>query len=168
MILMSLLLTLNTFHTLFYCFYCEFWTSNCRLRINCKENYTIISWTFFSFQWYSDIRHSFFKRINNAIFDTHLSFSVKRSWHESMHRYFNERLLILMEKPFGDWFWIPLLNKFLKKQLGIDHLNQIVRNKWKVKQICWPEWQTERYKKIHIHMYQIAKNSRPEFLNTLH
>ena len=44
-----------------------------------------------------------------------------------MHRYFNERLLIVVKKPFGDWFWITLLNKFLKKQLGMDHLNQIFK-----------------------------------------
>ena len=29
--LVSLLLTLNIFHTLFYCFYCYFWAGKCRL-----------------------------------------------------------------------------------------------------------------------------------------
>ena len=33
-VLVSLLLTLNIFHTLFYCFYCSLWTCNCRL---CSE-----------------------------------------------------------------------------------------------------------------------------------
>ena len=33
-ILVSLLLTLNMFYRLFYCFYCSLWTCNCRLGIN--------------------------------------------------------------------------------------------------------------------------------------
>ena len=34
-VLFSLLLTWTYFTTLFYCFYCQLWTCNCRLRSNC-------------------------------------------------------------------------------------------------------------------------------------
>ena len=40
----SLYLTLNRFHTLFWCFYCWLWTSKCRLSYicNCNQNVSVL------------------------------------------------------------------------------------------------------------------------------
>ena len=49
-VLVSLLLTLNIFHTLFYCFYCELWTCSCRLGLCCNYWRSLILWN--STSWY--------------------------------------------------------------------------------------------------------------------